>query len=44
MEIGQLGVLGLPVARHVEVAQPLDHGSVTIHAQKTAGHLARAQQ
>jgi len=44
MEIGLNGALGLPVVRHVEMGQSIDHDSVTTPSHKIMGNLVLGQQ
>ena len=44
MEIGLTGALGLPVLKHVEMEQSLEHESVTTPGQKIMGKIVLGHQ
>lgn len=44
MEVGETGVLGLPVVKYAEMGQQPEHGRVTTLSQKMAGQIVWGQQ
>jgi len=44
MDIGLTGALGLPVVKHVEMGQNIDHESVTTPCHKITGQIVLGHQ